>query len=72
MVGKYIHQAILEFKEAYETAAIAIPQYRITCKEHKDLIEYLKPVAPHKCKQSMISEYYGVQIEVVMIVDAYI
>lgn len=81
-----ISHRILEYKAAYETMRIKdIPPYRITCKEHKELIEICKqfmvvcqyaeevgfkatPLNP----TSMIKTYYGIDIEVVMIVDAYL
>ncbi len=72
MDGIKIHKEILEFKEAYECGAIETPQYRITCKEHKALVEYLKPISDPNFKPSMIAEYYGIRIEVVMVVDPYI
>lgn len=72
--GKYISYLIVEHKEVYDYAGKAPPAYRITCKEHKYLIEYLKQFSyfPENWQPSMIAEYYGVQIEVVMIVDAYL
>lgn len=70
--GSYVSQSIVEYKQAYENAGIEPPAYRITCKEHKELTEYCKPLMAKDWKPSMISEYYGVTIEVVMIVDAYI
>lgn len=66
-----INNSILEYKQAYENIGIIdLPPYRITCKEHKILAEYcskfmIKP-------KSMLAEYYGVRIEVVMIVDPYL
>jgi hypothetical protein len=80
-----ISHKIIEYKTAYEMLGIKdIPSYRLTCKEHKELVELCKqfliktsivdgefktePVQPI----SMISQYYGVNIEVVMIVDPYL
>jgi hypothetical protein len=82
--GLKINQAILEYKHAYEEAGLTPPPYRLTCKEHKALVEYCQPLMvettiengefkkkPIKAT-SMIAEYYGVKIEVVIIVDAYL
>ena len=70
--GAYINRSILEYKQAYAMAGIEPPAYRITCKEHKALLDYLSRMPAHKTHQSMIAEYSGVRIEVVMIVDAYL
>lgn len=76
---------ILSYKQAYEAIGVQDPPaYRITCNEHKELAEYCKAfmvktsfvdgefkaeqVQPH----SMIAQYYGIRIEVVMIVDPYL
>jgi len=72
MNGMKISQLILEYKHAYENAGIQPSAYRLTCKEHKALCDYLPKMADHKTHRSMIAEYYGVTIEVVMIVDPYI
>ncbi len=70
---KYFHiQAlILEYKNVYENAGIEPPPYRLTCKEHKELIEYLRPL-PKNHEPCMIKKYYGIDLEVVMIVEEYL
>lgn len=82
-----IKQRILEYKQAYSMLGIQdidIPAYRITCKEHKELVNtckrtMLKPIiedGEFKVLKvdptSMIARYHGVELEVVMIVDEYL
>lgn len=72
-----IVQAIIEHKELYENAGRAVPPYRLTCKEHKRLVEHVKELVTHgfndeKKYCGMIRLFYGVALEVVMIVDDYI
>ena len=69
--GKKIHEAILSHKEYYDSKGIEHP-FRITCREHKALFNYLKPELEKDFTPGMLSEYHNVKIEVVMIVDAYI
>ena len=71
-IGLNVHLSILQYKQSYDNNGIQPPAYRITCKEHKALVEYLNPIRREDYKPSMIAEYYGIQIEVVMIVDPYL
>lgn len=71
-------------KRVYEMAAEEVPPFRITCAEHKELAEFCKryilttTCADNNFKSeitaptSMIICYYGVDIEVVMKVEAYL
>lgn len=80
-----ISTRIIEHERVYRMAGVEVPPYRITCKEHKELVDTLKHmiVKPRFADEvgftaepftaaSVISEYYGVKLEVVMIVDAYL
>lgn len=70
-IGHNINTSIIEHKRAYECAGMQPPTYRITCKEHKALLEYIKPITYHENEPAMITKYCGINIEVVMIVDEY-
>lgn len=85
MKGINIHTSILEYKQAYQSIGISDPPtYRLTCSEHKYLAKYCTPFilktstenGEFKVEEvkptSMIAEYYGVRIEVVMLVDPYL
>jgi len=57
---------IIEHQMVYEHAGLSVPPYRITCKEHKELISSIDPQG-----KDMIAYYCGVPLEIVMIVDPY-
>jgi hypothetical protein len=40
--GQLISNLIIEHKTVYEQMGINVPPYRITCKEHKELLDHCK------------------------------
>ncbi len=78
-----IAQKILDYKQVYEHAGVEPPPYRITCKEHKELIDclnkfFLKTSFDGKNfrseivkQQGIVNHYDGIELEVVMVVDPY-
>ncbi len=86
MNAVHISRNIIEYKRAYECLGVQNPPpYRITCKEHKELISLcntmiVKPTFSDEvgftsepfAATSMLAYYYGVQIEVVMIIEPYL
>ena len=79
-----ISKKIIEHAQAYQNLGLEVPPYRITCKEHKEIYDSCKNfmvkrhfdgnkfIEEQVVSPSMISEYCGVRLEIVMIVDPYL
>lgn len=65
--SKIAHDIVVH-KMVYENYATPIPPYRITPREHKDLLRYLKPFSEDK---GLIANYYGVDLQLVVEVEDY-
>lgn len=71
MTLKIVDQ-IITHKNLYELSSQEIPIYRLTCGEHKILADYLKKSFPcFKNKFGMVSEFMGVRLQIVMVVEPY-
>jgi len=70
-----IEEKIKKHLYAYENYGDGIPPFRITCKEHKELFDYLWPsfflTDLKNQKSRRIAEYIGVQLELVTSVEDY-
>ncbi len=63
---------ILDHKNIYEALNRVVPPYRLTCSEHKELCHHaneLNRICGLPKNHGVIKEFYGVQIELVVIID---
>ncbi len=67
-----IHDKILRHKYVYEMMDYEIPVYKMTCAEHKQFYNEMKHLLPEDHKVSLLANYYGIDIEVVMRIEEYV
>lgn len=61
-----IKEKIILHYNLYNAAYCIIPPYRLTCKEHKELIDLIG-----QNKKGIIARFHDVELEIVMLIDAY-
>lgn len=66
-----ITQQIANHKHAYENCALDVPPFRLTCKEHLELVKILSSAHPESKKATRVLMYLGVPLEIVTCVEDY-
>jgi len=69
-----IHDKIEFHRDIYQDFDEEIPPYRMTCAEHKELVNWIKNqhIFNKDMPVAMFGEYLGVKIEVVVVIEPYL
>lgn len=67
----HIVARIITHLEVYQNAGLPVPSYRLTCYEHKQLVNYCKGLSKQE-PRGMCASFYGVDLEVVTRVEEYL
>jgi hypothetical protein len=66
MSEETISQKIVSHWHVWNESGIKVPPYRITCKEHKELLNIMG-----YSDKKLIASYYGIDLELVTLVEEY-